>query len=159
VFLLDTNVVSAFRKPRPPGTLMAWLANANWEDVFIAAATAFEIERGITLIRRDQPEHAASIEAWFEGLLAAKPDLVLALDAPVARLFARMTCAHDLRRFVTSDPRSRRPQLGNDLSIAATAIVHGASIVTYDIADFTAIHALFPIHGIVDARTMESVSS
>lgn len=157
MFLLDTNVISAFRKPRPPAALTAWLADADWNDIFIAAATAFEIERGITLARRDQPEHAASIEAWFEGLLAVKPDLVLAIDAPIARLFARMTCAPALRRFVVSDPRSRRPQLGNDLSVAATAIVHGATIVTYDVADFAAIHAVFPIHGTVDARTMDVI--
>jgi len=157
VFLLDTNVVSAFRKPRPPPALTAWLADTDWNAIFIAAATAFEIERGITLVRPDRPDHAAAIETWFEGLLAVKPDLVLPLDAPVARLFARMTCAPALRRFVVSDPRSRRPQLGNDLSVAATAIVHGASIVTYDVADFTAIHALFPLRGILDAGTMRSI--
>jgi toxin FitB len=157
VLLLDTNVISAFRKPRLPAALTAWLADTDWNDLFIAAVTAFEIERGITLARPDRPEHAASIEAWFEGLLAVKRDLVLAIDAPIARLFARMTCAPALRRFVVSDPRSRRPQLGNDLSVAATAIVHGATIVTYDVADFTAIHAAFPIHGIVDARTMDVV--
>lgn len=158
MYLLDTNVVSAFRKPRPPAALTAWLADTDWNDIFIAAATVFEIERGIGLIRPDQPAHAAAIEAWFEGLLAVRPDLVLALDAPTARLFARMTCAPALRRFVVSDPRSRRPQLGNDLAVAATAIVHGATIVTYDVADFTAIHAVYPIQGIVDARTMGAIS-
>lgn len=124
MFLLDTNVVSELRKPKPHGAVVAWLSAQNTSQLFISAMTAGEIQRGIEITREQDAQKAASLESWLERVLAS--DQVLPLDALVCRAWARLM-------------HGRSDTLAEDAFIAATAVVHGLTVVTRNVRDFKAL--------------------
>lgn len=86
MYLLDTNVVSELRKPRPHGAVVAWIRGVDDKDLFLSAVTIGEIQAGIELTRDQDEAKAAEIEAWLE-LVAASYN-VLPMDAPAFRAWA-----------------------------------------------------------------------
>ena len=121
MYLLDTNVVSELRKPRPHGGVLAWLRSVDDKDLFLSAVTVGEIQAGIELTREQDATKAAEIEAWLEQV--AKSYNLLAMDAATFRVWARLM-------------HRRSDTLIEDAMIAATASVHGLSVVTRNVADF-----------------------
>ena len=121
MYLLDTNVVSELRKPKPHGAVLAWLASVDDTKLYLSAVTLGEIQAGVEMTREQDAEKAAEIEAWLE-LVAASYN-VLPMDAAVFRRWARL-----MHR--TSNT------LYEDAMIAATADVHGLTVVTRNVADF-----------------------
>ena len=128
MYLLDTNLVSELRKASAgkadPG-VAAWQAGVRQVDCFISVITLMELEIGILrLARRDQAQ-AALLQAWLDtrviGVFASR---ILPVDEVVARRCARLH---------VPDPRSER-----DALIAATAMVHGLTVVTRNTSDFEA---------------------
>jgi toxin FitB len=71
MYLLDTNVISELRKPRPHGGVVAWLESINSNDLYLSAVTLGEIQAGIELTREQDPLKAAEIEAWADALACA----------------------------------------------------------------------------------------
>nr|WP_295780872.1 type II toxin-antitoxin system VapC family toxin [Rhodoferax sp.] len=123
-YLLDTNVVSELRKPRPHGAVVAWLESLDDEQLFVSAVTLGEIQAGIELTREQDTEKAADIEAWLE--LVASSYNILPMDAASFRAWARLM-------------HRKSNTLNEDAMIAATAKVHGLTVATRNVADF---HAL-----------------
>ena len=121
MYLLDTNVVSELRKPRPHGGVLAWLRSVDDKDLSLSAVTVGEIQAGIELTREQDATKAAEIEAWLEQVAMAYN--VLAMDAATFRAWARLM-------------HRRSDTLIEDAMIAATAAVHGLSVVTRNVADF-----------------------
>jgi toxin FitB len=121
MYLLDTNVVSELRKPRPHGGVLAWLRSVDDKDLFLSAVTVGEIQAGIELTREQDAAKAAEIEAWLEQV--AMSYNLLAMDAATFRVWARLM-------------HRRSDTLIEDAMIAATASVHGLSVVTRNVADF-----------------------
>jgi hypothetical protein len=122
VYILDTNVVSELRKPRPHGAVVAWVDRTPDEDLYLSAVTLGELQAGVEITREQDPNKAADIEAWID--LVAQTWNVLPADARVFRSWA--TLMH------------RRPDhLIEDALIAATAIVHHLTVVTRNTRDFT----------------------
>jgi predicted nucleic acid-binding protein len=119
--LLDTNVVSELRKPRPHGGVLAWLQGVDDKDLFLSAVTVGEIQAGIELTRDQDAAKAAEIEVWLEQ--AAASYAVLPMDAAAFRDWARLM-------------HRRSGTLIEDAMIAATAKVHGLTVVTRNVADF-----------------------
>jgi len=66
MYLLDTNVVSELRKPRPHGAVVAWLQSTVEVDVHLSAVTLGEIQAGIELTREQDATKAAEIERWAD---------------------------------------------------------------------------------------------
>lgn len=126
MYLLDTNVVSELRKPRPHGAVLAWLQAADETLLHLSAVTLGEIQAGIELTREQDAPKAAEIETWLDSLAA--PLQVLPMDGAVFRAWARLM--HRL-----SDT------LYEDAMIAATAQVHRLTVVTRNVADFKALGA------------------
>ena len=88
-YLLDTNVVSALRKPdRNPG-LRAWAVSVPPGELFVAASTIAEIERGVIAKERSDPAQGGVLRGWFEHrVLPAFKGRVLPFDLPAARILA-----------------------------------------------------------------------
>jgi len=124
MYLLDTNVVSELRKPRPHGAVLAWFESVDDTKLFLSAVTLGEIQAGIELTRDQDALKAAEIEAWLE--LVAQAYNVLPMDAAVFRLWARLM-------------HRQSNTLYEDAMIAATARVHGLTVVTRNVADFKAL--------------------
>jgi toxin FitB len=121
MYLLDTSIVSELRKPRPHGGVLAWLRSVDDKDLFLSAVTVGEIQAGIEVTREQDAAKAAEIEIWLEQVAASFN--LLAMDAATFRVWARLM-------------HRRSDTLIEDAMIAATASVHGLSVVTRNVADF-----------------------
>jgi toxin FitB len=121
MYLLDTNVVSELRKPRPHGAVLAWLQATPEVDLHLSALTLGEIQAGIELTRDQDGSKAAEIEAWVD--LVASSYKVLPMDGETFRVWARLM-------------HRKSDTLYEDAMIAATAVVHRLTVVTRNVADF-----------------------
>ena len=124
LYLLDTNVVSELRKPRPHGGVVAWLESLNEAQLHLSAVTLGEIQAGVELTREQDADKAREIEAWLE--LVAGAYNILPMDAATFRAWARLM-------------HRKSDTLYEDAMIAATAQVHGLMVATRNVADFQAL--------------------
>jgi predicted nucleic acid-binding protein len=121
MYLLDTNVVSELRRPRPHAGVVAWLASVPDTDLHLSAITLGELQAGVELTREQDPAKAAAIETWIEQV--DQTWNVLPIDTRTCRAWAR--------------PMHRRSdELIEDAMIAATAIVHNLIVVTRNLRGF-----------------------
>jgi predicted nucleic acid-binding protein len=121
MYLLDTNVVSEIRKPKPHGAVLAWLRGLNDQQLFLSAFSLGEIQAGIEMTRDQDTEKASSLEAWLDQI--ARTYNVLPLDGVVLRTWARFM-------------HRKSDTLYEDAMIAATAHVHGLTVATRNVTDF-----------------------
>ncbi|MBP1151356.1 type II toxin-antitoxin system VapC family toxin [Methylocaldum sp. RMAD-M] len=126
MFLLDTNVVSELRKAgdgKADANVTAWLSGVDAASLYISAITAMELELGILRVERRDAAQGEKLRTWMRTrVLPEFVERTLPIDAAVA-----LRCA----RLHVPDPRSER-----DAYIAATALVHGMTVVTRNLADF-----------------------
>jgi predicted nucleic acid-binding protein len=126
MYILDTNVVSELRKIRlgkADRHVAEWADSVDATDLYLSAITIQELEIGVLLAERRDPSQGAVFRAWMNGhVLPAFIGRILAVDIAVAQRSARLH---------VPDPRPVRDGL-----IAATALVHGMTVVTRNIADF-----------------------
>ena len=122
MYLLDTNVISELRRPRPHGAVVAWLQSVADSDLYLSAVTLGEIEAGIELTRDQDPDKAGEIAQWAD-LVAASYN-VLPMDAETFRRWARLM-------------HGRSGTLYEDAMIAATAQQHQLIVATRNTSDFS----------------------
>jgi len=124
MFVLDTNVVSELRRPeKAHPKVVAWSASWPLASFFLSAVTVLELEVGVLLIQRKDRAQGLILRSWLDDqVLPRFEGRVLAVDTAVAQRCARLH---------VPDPRAER-----DALIAATALVHGMTIVTRNTSDF-----------------------
>jgi len=127
MYLLDTNIVSELRRPRPHGALLAWLQDVQDHDLHISAVTIGEIQSGVEITREQDEAKAAAIEAWLDEV--ARTYNVLSMEAQTFRLWARLM-------------HRRSDNLIEDAMIAATAAIHHLTVVTRNVRDFESLGVL-----------------
>lgn len=124
MFLLDTNVISELRRRRPHGAVLAWLEAVDNASLHLSAVTLGEIQAGVEKAREQDPQKAAEIEAWLQ--LVEESYNVLPMDGRTFRRWAKLM-------------HRRSDTLYEDAMIAATAQVHGLTVVTRNTSDFAAL--------------------
>lgn len=126
MYLLDTNVVSELRKVRlgkADANVAAWADSIDAAEFFVSAITIMELELGVLSIERRDAAQGAVLRAWLERqVLPEFAERTLPIDTAVAQRCARLH---------VPDKRSER-----DALIAATALVHGMTVATRNVADF-----------------------
>ena len=126
MYVLDTNVLSELRKVRLGETdanVTAWAESVDAADLFVSAITIMELELGVLSIERKDAAQGAMLRSWLEQhVLPEFSERTLPIDTAVA-----LRCA----RLRVPDKRCER-----DALIAATALVHGMTVVTRNVADF-----------------------
>lgn len=120
-YLLDTNIVSELRKPRPHGGVVDWVTRQDEEQLFLSAVTLGELQIGIERTRRQDPSKAREIEAWADRLAASYQ--ILPMDT---------LCFREWGRIIDRKPN----HLLEDAMIAATARVHHLIVATRNEGDF-----------------------
>ncbi len=124
MFLLDTNVISELRRSdKAAPRVLAWASAAPLATFFLSSISVLELELGVLLVERRDAVQGGVLRAWLDGqVLPRFEGRVLGVDTAVA-----LQCA----RLHVPDPRAHR-----DALIAATAMVHGMTVATRNVADF-----------------------
>ena len=121
-FLLDTNVVSEFRKKSPDAGASKWLDSVRSSQLYLSVMVVGEIAQGVERLVARDPKHAAAIEDWRRRLVRGYADRIVPVSLEVAEVWGRLNAAAPL-------------PLADGL-MAATALVHDWTFVTRNTADF-----------------------
>ncbi|MYA34984.1 MAG: type II toxin-antitoxin system VapC family toxin [Gemmatimonadales bacterium] len=121
MFLLDTNIVSELRRPRPHGGVLSWFRDVPAADLRLSAVTIGEVQAGIETTRERDPAKAAELEAWLDQVLATYD--VLPVDAAAFREWARIM-------------HGPSDTLLQDALIGAVATVNRLTVATRNVRDF-----------------------
>jgi len=126
MFILDTNVVSELRRPKKANPKVAtWASSIPFENFFLSVMTVFELEHGVLMTEHRDKAQGMILRSWIDKqILPRFEGRIFAIDTAVARRCARLH---------VPDPRAER-----DAFIAATALVHGMTVVTRNTGDFAA---------------------
>lgn len=127
-FLIDTNILSEVRKGARcnPG-VAAWYGSIAESDLYLSVLVLGEIRKGVELARARDPVKANTLETWLTAILAGFGERILLVDGSVSDLWGRMGAL--------------RPLSTVDGLLAATAIVHGLTLVTRNEADVSGLGA------------------
>lgn len=122
-YVLDTNIVSALRVPSRHPQVARWADGMPRRDLYLAAPTLAEIERGVIRKEATDPAQGRALRVWFEhGVLAGFGERILPFDREAARILARYPVPQDAPL--------------DDALIAAVAEAHGMTVVTRNVRHF-----------------------
>ncbi len=121
MFLLDTNVISELRRPKPHGAVLSWIGSVDASDLCLSAVSFGEIQTGIERTRKRDAAKAAEIEIWAD--IALQSFKILPMDERAFRLWAQLM-------------QGRSDTVSFDAMIASTARVNDLVVVTRNVKDF-----------------------
>ena len=122
MYVVDTNVISELRRLRPHGGVIAWVKSVPDGQLHLSVITLGELQAGVELAREHDPARAENLERWIEQ--SVEPWSILPMDGRTFRVWARLM-------------HRRSKELSGDAMIAATAIIHGLTVVTRNVLDFS----------------------
>ena len=126
MYLLDTNVISELRKAKSgkaDKNVVTWAKDISPSNMFLSVITILELETGILLVERRDPSQGAMLRSWLNShVLPVFSERILYLDIAVAQRTAKLHVPN--------------PQSDRDAIIAATALIHGMTVVTRNVSDF-----------------------
>lgn len=120
-YLLDTNVVSELRRPRPSTAVLSWFDSVSSTELWLSVLVLGEVRQGVEQLARRDPDQAAVREKWLLDLVDLFGDRIAPVTTEVADLWGRLNVP------------DRLPAV--DGLLAATALVHGWTLVTRNTSD------------------------
>jgi len=120
-YLLDTNVLSETRRKQADERVIRFISSTEPSVLFLSVLTLGELRKGVALKGRSDPSAARALGSWVDGLEFSFADRVLGIEAATARLWGELS--------------AQRPRPVVDTLLAATAVVHGLTLVTRNTAD------------------------
>lgn len=121
-YLIDSNVVSETRKPKRDSNVMEWLESTPNEELRLSVMVIGEARLGVERVRRRDPLQATHLEVWVSGLYRRFSGRIVPITVDVAEVWGQLNCPD--------------PLPFTDGIMAATAITHGWTMVTRNVADF-----------------------
>ncbi len=121
MYLLDTNVISELRKPKPHGAVLQWISNIKNSELFLFAVSIGEIQSGIETTRDQDPLKANQIEKWLDQLI--NNFNILPMDTLAFRIWSKLIAKESTT-------------VNEDGMIAAIAISNNLTVVTRNVKDF-----------------------
>jgi hypothetical protein len=121
MYLLDTNVISELRKPKPHGAVVEWISNVNDSELFLSAVTIGEIQSGIEKTRNQDQSKANQIENWLDQLISNFN--ILPMDTNAFRIWGKLMTKETIT-------------VNEDAMIASIAISNQLTVVTRNVKDF-----------------------
>jgi predicted nucleic acid-binding protein len=137
MFLLDTNVISELRKPRPHGAVLSWFRSYGQHSFFVPSVALYELQAGVEITRTVDPAKARELENWIDEIAATAS--VLNLDDVSARTAAKMI-------------HGKPPELFEDAMIAAIALTNRLTVATRNVRDFKQF-GVATVNPFIDSRT------
>ncbi|MFJ5256322.1 PIN domain-containing protein [Pseudomonas koreensis] len=123
MYLLDTNVISELRKPQADANVVSWAKGVIAPRLYISAITLKELETGVLRMERRDPAQGKLLRSWLtRHVIPAFEARILPVDAAVALRCASLHVPDQANE--------------SDALIAATALVHGLTVVTRNVGDF-----------------------
>lgn len=121
MYLLDTNIISETRKPRPHPAVLQWISTVDAAAMFLAAVTLGELQKGVEITGRQDLQKAAEIGIWID--LIAQGYEIIPAGEQIFREWARLM-------------KGRSNPKWEDALIAATARIHRLVVATRNVKDF-----------------------
>lgn len=144
-YLLDTCVLSETSRRSPHPAVVRFIETA--ENLMLPIAVVMEFQMGITEISHKDPVRAVRLATWYQRL-AASGLPVIDTNTEVAEVWGVLAADPRLKNLFVANARAQRPRAGQDLHIAAVALVHRVAIATMNVKDFTLIDRFYPLPGI-----------
>ncbi|NER08856.1 MAG: type II toxin-antitoxin system VapC family toxin [Okeania sp. SIO3C4] len=122
IYIIDTNVISSVRRPERAPDVAAWLQSKPENSLYLSVITLGEIERGIKLREKREPDFAHDLQVWLNYTVTMFSDRILPFSAEDALIWGQLSA-----------------ELGHadaDLMIAAQALSRDGIIVTRNVSDF-----------------------
>jgi predicted nucleic acid-binding protein len=133
-FLLDTNTVSEWIKPRPDPGLITWMDSVDEDLTFLSVISLAELHYGVERLRAGKRRR--DLERWLWELLPLRFEgRILKVDETIAEMWGRLASRNE---------SVGRPKGIMDTVLAATAAVHQLTVVTRNVDDFPAVKVLNP---------------
>ena len=131
-FLLDTNAVSEWVKPRPNPGLVGWMESADEDRIFISVVSLAELHYGVE--RMAVGRRRSRLEQWLRHELPLRfENRILPVDPNVAEAWGRT---------MSRSEAAGRPIGTMDAFLAATAEIHQLTLVTRNVSDFSLLEAV-----------------
>jgi len=127
-YILDTNVISEARKPRPNPQVLAFLASDFTQATCISVMTLGELRKGVRVKGKTDPSGAASLAQWIDDLENEFSERVLPVEVRISRIWGELS--------------AERSRAVIDTLLAATAVANGLILVTRNTRDFKDIDGL-----------------
>lgn len=148
-YLLDTCVLSETSRVKPNPHVLRFIEDAP--NLTIPAAAIVEFQQGIMQLCSRDPVKAVRLTAWYQRLIATGMP-ILETGKDVAEVWGNLAADPRLRNLMISHPGAKRIRFGQDLHIAAAALVSQLPIATFNVKDFLLINSCYPLPGIYNPQ-------
>jgi predicted nucleic acid-binding protein len=148
-FLLDTDVLSETSKPNPHPNVVKFIRTAP--NIYLPAAALLEIQKGITEVCARDPIKAVRLSAWYKKLTNGEIPIILP-TLEIIEVCGTLAAEPALKNLRVPRADAKHPRFGQDLYIAATALVYRTAIATLNVRDFLQINEIHPLPGIYDPK-------